>query len=111
MYEKYAELRDLKEITDYRVASDTGITKSTFTDWKTGRSKPKVDKLKILADYFGVSVEYFIKQGGSCMDFWQYHGITDEEKELFQFLYRRRIIYRCVIGILIIIIIALLLTR
>lgn len=60
MYEKYAELRDLKEITDYRVASDTGITKSTFTDWKTGRSKPKVDKLKILADFFGVSVEYFI---------------------------------------------------
>lgn len=45
------------------------------------------------------------------MDFWQYHGITDEEKELFQFLYRKRIIYRCVIGILIIIIIALLLTR
>lgn len=45
------------------------------------------------------------------MDFWQYHGIADEEKELFKFLYRRRIIYRCVIGILIIIIIALLLTR
>lgn len=61
MYEKYAELRDSKEITDYRVASDTGITKSTFTDWKTGRSKPKADKLKILADYFGVSVEYFLK--------------------------------------------------
>ena len=63
MYEKYAELRDLKGITDYRVASDTGITKSTFTDWKTGRSKPKVDKLKILADYFGV-VLVFLRVGG-----------------------------------------------
>ena len=61
MYEKYAELRDSKEITDYRVASDTGITKSTFTDWKRGRSKPKAEKLKILADYFGVSVEYFLE--------------------------------------------------
>lgn len=41
MYEKYAELRDSKEITDYRVASDTGITKSTFTDWKTGEVSRK----------------------------------------------------------------------
>lgn len=61
MYEKYIELRDKKGVTDYRVAIDTGIPKSTFTDWKTGRSNPKVDKLKILADYFGVSIEYFLE--------------------------------------------------
>nr|DAN96904.1 MAG TPA: Repressor protein CI [Caudoviricetes sp.] len=61
MYEKYETLRDEKGITDYRVAADTGITKSTFTDWKSGRSKPKVDKLKILADYFGVPIEYFLE--------------------------------------------------
>lgn len=61
MYEKYVELRDGKGVTDYRVAIDTKIPKSTFTDWKNGRSKPKVDKLKILADYFGVSIEYFLE--------------------------------------------------
>ncbi len=61
MYEKYVKLRDKKKVTDYRVSMDTGITKSTFTDWKTGRSCPKVDKLKILADYFGVSIEYFLE--------------------------------------------------
>lgn len=60
MYEKYVELRDSKNLTDYRVSEDTGITKSTFSDWRSGRSKPKVDKLKILADYFGVSVDYFL---------------------------------------------------
>ena len=61
MYEKYVELRDKKGVTDYRVSVDTGITKSTFTDWKSGRSKPKMDKLSILADYFGVSIEYFLE--------------------------------------------------
>lgn len=61
MYEKYVSLRDKKGVTDYRVSVDTGITKSTFTDWKTGRSKPKVDKLQILADYFEVPVEFFLK--------------------------------------------------
>ena len=61
MYEKYVELRDKKGVTDYRVTVDTGITKSTFTDWKSGRSNPKMEKLSILADYFGVSIEYFLE--------------------------------------------------
>lgn len=61
MYEKYVEIRDSKNLTDYRVSKDTGITKSTFSDWKSGRSKPKIDKLKILADYFEVSIEYFLE--------------------------------------------------
>lgn len=60
MYKKYVELRDKKGVTDYKVSGDTGITKSTFSDWKSGRSEPKLEKLKILADYFGVSIEYFL---------------------------------------------------
>lgn len=59
MYNKYTALRDEKGVTDYRVSEETGITKSTFTDWKTGRSKPKFDKLMALAKYFEVQVEYF----------------------------------------------------
>lgn len=56
MYEKYVALRNKKGVTDYKVSEATGITKSTFSDWKSGRSKPKVDKLQKLADYFGVPV-------------------------------------------------------
>ena len=59
MYKKYVELRDTKGDTDYKVAVDTGITKSTFSDWKNGRSKPKFDKLLILAKYFEVPVGCF----------------------------------------------------
>lgn len=61
MYKKYVMLRDSKNLTDYRVSKDTGITKSTFTDWKTGRSKPKLEKLIILAKYFEISIDYFTK--------------------------------------------------
>ena len=61
MYEKYVELRNKKGVTDYRVSEDTGITKSTFSDWKSNRSTPKIDKLKVLANYFGVSIEYFLE--------------------------------------------------
>lgn len=60
MYEKFAELLDKYNKTAYQVSKDTGIAQSVLSDWKTGRSKPKADKLKILADYFGVSIEYFL---------------------------------------------------
>lgn len=61
MYNKYVELRDSKGLTDYKVSLDTGITKSTFTDWKNGRSEPKLEKIVKLAEYFGVTVDFFVK--------------------------------------------------
>ena len=61
MYEKFAELLDKNNKTAYQVSKETGIAQSVLSDWKTGRSKPKVDKLKVLADYFGVSIEYFLE--------------------------------------------------
>ena len=43
-----------------RVGKATGIAGSTFTDWKTGRSAPKQDKLQKIADYFGVTLDYLM---------------------------------------------------
>ena len=62
MYEKYCELRDKAHMTDYQVAMKTGITKSTFTDWKTGRSKPGIEKLHAISILFGVPIEFFLKK-------------------------------------------------
>ena len=61
MYKKYEELLKKNGKTSYQVSKDTGIAQSTISDWKTGRSRPKVEKLKILADYFGVDVGYFLE--------------------------------------------------
>ena len=60
MYKRYAELRDEREITDYKVAQDTGIAASTLSDWKKGVYTPKVDKLMLIAKYFDVPIEYFL---------------------------------------------------
>lgn len=61
MYEKYAALLRQTGKTSYRVSKDTGIAENVLSYWKSGRSKPKADKLKILADYFGVPIEYFLE--------------------------------------------------
>ena len=61
MYEKFAILLGENNKTAYQVAKDTGIAQSVLSDWKTGRSTPKADKLKVLAAYFDVSIEYFLE--------------------------------------------------
>lgn len=60
MYEKFQRLLDSRKITSYVVSKDTGIAQSVLSGWKSGRSKPKADKLKKIADYFGVTIEYFL---------------------------------------------------
>ncbi len=37
---------------------------STFSDWKKGRSKPKIEKIQKIADYFNVDIQYFLKKEG-----------------------------------------------
>lgn len=59
LYKKFADLLVKNNKTAYQIAKETGIAQSVLSDWKTGRSNPKFDKLLILAKYFGVPVEYF----------------------------------------------------
>ena len=60
MYEKYAKLRDDRNLTDYAVANQTGIAPSTLSDWKNGKTVPKADKLKLIAELFDVHIEDLI---------------------------------------------------
>ena len=60
LYKKYEELLRITGKTSYQVSKDTGIAQSTISDWKTGRSNTKLEKLQILADYFCVPITYFI---------------------------------------------------
>ena len=62
MYSKFKELLIKNNSTAYKVAKATGISQATISDWKNGKSKPKVDKLKKIADYFGVSIDYFLEE-------------------------------------------------
>lgn len=65
MYERYVELRDRKGMTDAAVAQASGITPSTFSDWKSGRSKPKTEKLMKIATVLEVPLEAFFENRNS----------------------------------------------
>lgn len=58
VFEQLLEKRGAK-IAD--VVRATGISFSTFADWKNGRiSQPKYERLRMIADYFDVPVEYLL---------------------------------------------------
>lgn len=55
-WERYVEIRNSKHLKDADVARSTGIPQSTFSDWKKGKSMPKVDKMMRIAE--ALQVEY-----------------------------------------------------
>lgn len=58
MYERFNKVLQEKGLTAYKVAKDTGVSRSTLAAWKKKEYTPKLDKLQKLANYLGVSVYY-----------------------------------------------------
>ena len=58
MYDIFLLLLRQKGVKTADVAKETGLHPSMFSDWKRGKSAPKADKLQLIADYFGVPLEY-----------------------------------------------------
>ena len=61
MYKKFEMLLKSHGVTASDVAKATGIYPSTFSDWKSGRSNPGVEKLAKIAKFFGVQIEDFLE--------------------------------------------------
>lgn len=60
MYSNLEILIKEKGITASRLAKELKFSPTTLYDWRDGRSAPKADKLQLIADYFGVSVDWLI---------------------------------------------------
>ena len=56
-YAVFDALLKAHKISVYQISKATGISASTFSDWKSGRSTPKADKLARIADFFGISLD------------------------------------------------------
>ena len=60
LYNKINDLCEKRGISGYRMCKDTGLPPSMMTELKKGRqSSISIDKLKKIADYFNVPLEYF----------------------------------------------------
>ena len=62
-YARLERLLAAHNVTVYQVSKATGISASTFSDWISGRSAPKADKLARIADYFGIGLDELLGTG------------------------------------------------
>ena len=60
MYEVFKQLLQKHGVSPYKVSKDTGVTQTSLSNWKTGKSTPTTKTLQRLADYFGVTLDYLM---------------------------------------------------
>ena len=51
--------------TQREVAKETKIPHSTIANYETGRTEPDIENLGILADFYGVSVDWLLGTKGT----------------------------------------------
>lgn len=82
MYEIFQKLLDKRGLKAFDVSKATGISSSTLTDWKKGRSVPKQDKMQKIAEFLGVSLEYLMT--GEEKEGTETYYLNDETREIAQ---------------------------
>lgn len=65
MYEIFEQLLQKNGVSSYRVSKEAGVTQTSLSNWKNGRSVPSTQTLQKIADYFGVTVDYLMTGNNS----------------------------------------------
>ena len=60
MYEIFEKLLKQFNVSTYQVSKATGISQSTFSNWKSRRNLISTEKGKLIAEYFGISLDYLM---------------------------------------------------
>lgn len=61
-YTIFEQLCKERGVSPAQVRNNLGISQSTMASWKSRGLTPKAETMQKLADYFGVSVDYLLKQ-------------------------------------------------
>lgn len=65
MYQNFIKIVKSKGLTPYKVSKGTGISGATLTSWKNGSYTPKLDKLRLIADFLKVDIKDITDTGNS----------------------------------------------
>lgn len=60
MYEIFEQLLQSRGISAYKFCKETGVSQSTISTWKKKNSKCGMDLAEIIANYFGIAIDYLM---------------------------------------------------
>jgi transcriptional regulator with XRE-family HTH domain len=69
--------------TQKEVAKAIGVSTGTFNDWMKGRSYPRMDKVQLLAEYFGIQKSDLVEDVNFSKS-----EISDKEQELLDLFHK-----------------------
>lgn len=79
-YDRFKELCNKRGISCNRAAIEMGLSNATPTQWKKKGLTPKADTLAIIANYFGVTVDYLLDEENKK------EPLVNEDEELTEYL-------------------------
>ncbi|OUP00310.1 transcriptional regulator [Drancourtella sp. An210] len=88
MYEIFEQLLQKFNVTPYKISKETGVTQTTLSNWKNGKSTPSTANMQKIADYFNVSIDYLMT-GEENGDVEKYY-LNDETAEIAQAVFENR---------------------
>ncbi len=63
-----------------------GVKYTTFTDWVKGNSYPRIDKIELMANYFGITKADLVEDHSDNQDAEQYY-LDPDARDMAQFLF------------------------
>lgn len=59
-HDVFNELMTARTLSNYQLSKDTGISDSLIGYWRNGKRKPSLENLRILSQYFNISIDFLI---------------------------------------------------
>lgn len=88
MCEIFEQLLQKLNVTPYKISKETGVTQTTLSNWKNGKSTPSTENMQKIADYFNVSIDYLMtgeeNEGG------EKYYLNEETAEMAQKIFENK---------------------
>jgi len=86
---KLQSLRNVKGLSQERLADLVGVSRQAVAKWESGASRPEIENLVAMSDFFGVSVDRLVRDGDHCVSILP-PGRGDSAEGLADFLCRAK---------------------
>ena len=72
----------LRNLSNYQLSKETGISDSLIGYWRNGKRKPTLDNLILLAKHFNVTMDYLVFGSQNNSNMFGNGSLSNDENEL-----------------------------
>ncbi len=72
----------LRNLSNYQLSKETGISDSLIGYWRNGKRKPTLDNLILLAKHFNVTMDYLVFGSQNSSNMFGNDSLSNDENEL-----------------------------